>query len=96
VAATPMALLRSTTRVPRRRVPQAVPQADGVTPTEIPQAAPGPCRPVVDARLGPRAGAERAARDERRRTSAFPGGIRSSMTCSRSCSDTARPSQLSP
>ena len=93
VAATPIAMLRSaSTRMRGRRVPQA----DGMTPTEIPQAALWPCQFVVDERLGPRAGVDRASNHERRRTSAFPGGIRSSMTCSRSCSDTAQPSQPSP
>jgi hypothetical protein len=34
-------------------------QADGMTPTEIPQADPWPCQSVVDVRLGPRAGVGR-------------------------------------
>jgi hypothetical protein len=48
-AATPIAILRSaSTRLRGRRAPQA----DGMTPTEIPQAARWPCQSVVDVRLG--------------------------------------------
>ena len=50
-AATPIAILRSaSTRLRGRRAPQA----DGMTPTEIPQAAGWPCQSVVDVGLGPR------------------------------------------
>ena len=56
-AATPIAILRSaSTRLRGRRAPEA----DGMTPTEIPQAARWPCQSVVDVCLGPRAGADRA------------------------------------
>jgi hypothetical protein len=52
-AATPIAILRSaSTRLGGRRAPEA----DGITPTEIPQAAQWPCQSVVDVRLGPQAG----------------------------------------
>ena len=47
VAATPIAIVRSaSTRLHGRRAPQA----DGMTPTEIPQAAVRACQSVVDAR----------------------------------------------
>ena len=50
-AATPIAILRSaSTRLRGRRAPHA----DGMTPTEIPQAAGWPCQSVVDVGLGPR------------------------------------------
>ena len=53
LAAAPIARLRSaSTRLRGRRAPQA----DGLTPTEIPQAALSRCQSVVDVRLGPRAG----------------------------------------
>ena len=62
VAATPIALLRSvSTRLRGRRVPQA----DGMTRTEISQAAPWPCQSVVDVRSGPRAGIDPASSRER-------------------------------
>jgi len=47
VAASPIAIVRSaSTRLRGRRAPQA----DGMTPTEIPQAALSACQSVVDAR----------------------------------------------
>jgi len=62
VAATPIAVLRSaSTRLRRRRAPQA----DGMTRTEIPHAAPWPCPSVVDVRSGPRAGIDPASSRER-------------------------------
>jgi hypothetical protein len=61
VAATPIAVLRSaSTRLRRRRA-----QADGMTPTEIPQAALWPCQSVIDVRSGPRAGIDPASSRER-------------------------------
>ena len=80
-AVTPIAMLRSaSTRLRGRRAPQA----DGMPPTEIPQAALRPCQPVVDVSLGPRARIDRASSNERCRSSAFPEDVRSSMTSSRS------------
>jgi hypothetical protein len=62
VAATPIAVLRSaSTRIRRRRAAQA----DGMTRTEIPQAALWPCQSVVDVRSGPRAGIDPASSRER-------------------------------
>ena len=61
-AATPIAILRSASIRLRGR---PAPQADGMTPTEIPQAARWPCASVVDVRLGPQAGVDRALRSER-------------------------------
>jgi len=62
VAATPIALLRfASTRLRRRRAPQA----DGMTRTEIPQAARWPCQSGVDVRSGPRAGGDRGSSSER-------------------------------
>jgi hypothetical protein len=62
VAAIPIALLRSaSTRRPE--TPRA--QADGMTQTEIPQAALWPCQSVVDVRSGPRAGIDPASSKER-------------------------------
>jgi hypothetical protein len=61
VAATPIALLRSaSTRLRGRRA-----QADGMTRTEIPQAALWSCQSVVDVRSGPRAGIDPASSRER-------------------------------
>src|ERR1700691_1041226 len=52
VRATPIAALRSaSTRLPGRRVPQA----DGTTRTEIPEAPLRPCQSVVVVRSAPRA-----------------------------------------
>jgi hypothetical protein len=66
VAATPIALLRSaSTRLRGRRAPQA----DGITRTEVPQAALWPCQSVVDVRSGPRAGIDRASSEARRASS---------------------------
>jgi len=62
VAATPIAVLRSaSTRLRGRRAPQA----DGMTRTEIPQAARWPCQSAVDVRSGPRAGIDPASSRER-------------------------------
>ena len=62
VAATPIAVLRSaSTRLRGRRAPQA----DGMTRTEIPQAALWQCQSVVDVRSGPRAGIDPASSRER-------------------------------
>jgi hypothetical protein len=62
VAATPTAVQRSaldsTTWTPRA-------QADGMTRTEIPQAALSPCQSVLDVRSGPPAGIDRASSNER-------------------------------
>jgi hypothetical protein len=59
VAATPIAVQRSASE------PAACTScapADGTTPTETAQAARWPCQSVVDVRLGPRAGIDRASR----------------------------------
>jgi hypothetical protein len=62
VAATPIAVLRSaSTRLRGRRAPKP----DGMTRTEIPQAALWPCPSVVDVRSGPRAGIDPASSRER-------------------------------
>jgi hypothetical protein len=62
VASTPIAVLRSaSTRLRGRRAPQA----DGVTRTEIPQAALWPCQPVLGVRSGSRAGIDPASGRER-------------------------------
>jgi hypothetical protein len=61
VAGTPIAVLRSaSTRLRGRRA-----QADGMTPTEIPQGALWPCQSVVDVCSGPRAGIDPASSRER-------------------------------
>lgn len=61
-AATPIAILRSaSTRLRGRRAPQA----NGMTPTEIPQPARWPSQSVVDVRPETQAGIDRASRNER-------------------------------
>jgi hypothetical protein len=61
VAATPIAVLRSVSiRLRGRRA-----TTDGMTRTEIPQAALWPCQSVVDVRSGPRAGIDPASGRER-------------------------------
>jgi hypothetical protein len=62
VAATPIAVLRSASTRLRGR-PRA--KADGMTRTEIPQAAPWPCPSVVDVRSGLTAGIDPASSRER-------------------------------
>jgi hypothetical protein len=62
VAAAPIAALRSaSTRLRARRALQA----DGMTRTEIPQAALWPCQSVVEVRSGSRAGIDPASNRER-------------------------------
>ena len=46
-------------------------KADGVTPTEIPQAALLPCQSVVEVGLGPRSGVDPPSSNEGCRTAAF-------------------------
>jgi hypothetical protein len=82
-AATPIAILRSaSTRLRGRRAPQA----DGMTPTEIPQAARWPCQSVVDVRLGPRAGVDRASSNERPASSLTRTSRGSERSCSKASS----------
>jgi hypothetical protein len=64
VAATPIAVLRSASTRLRGR-PGAKAEADGMTRTEIPQAARWPCPSVVDVRSGLTAGIDPASSRER-------------------------------
>ncbi len=67
VAATPISALRSaSTRLRGRRA-----QADGMTRTEIPQAALWPCQSVVDVRSVPRAGIDPVASNRERPASSL-------------------------